>query len=147
MSLAATGFFDGGKDDLQEGKINLLSDDIRVWGINSVAQQLLSQAGSNFVSEVIAANRTHAAGTGATQGVALLGKTVVGKTFDANDLAGTFLDPNNGNGNTTTIIISKWDGVAEASSRLIAFIVLPQSKPQDGTDDDLTFSPAGIWDL
>jgi len=147
MALSGKGIFDGAKDDLQEGKINLLTDNIHIFGVNAAGQAALVEATSNFVSEVIAGNRTHAAGSGATQGVALGSKTVVGKTFDAADLSGTFVDPNNGNGATTAIIIFKWDGVAEASSRLIAYDVLPAGIPQDGVNDDLNFDAAGIWDL
>ena len=144
--LSGRGIFVGAKDDLMEGNLDLLTHDIKIIGGNAAAVTALVEATSNWLSDLVSGNRTHADGTGATAGIALGTKTVVGKTFDAANLVGTFTDPNNANGATAVLLIFRWN-TAEGDSRLIAYDVLASAVNQDGTDDDVTFDASGIFDL
>ncbi len=146
MAITGKDFFDLAKEKFQKGEIDILSDDIKVMGINATAVTGLVKATSEFLSEISTSDRTHAAGTGASAGIALTGKTVVGKVFDANNFNGSFPDPNNGNGNTDALVYFKWDGVGESTSPLLAFVVLSVGKPQDGIDDTLEFV-TNVWEL
>ena len=147
MALSGKGIFDKAKEQLMNGDLDLISDDIKIFGINAAGQAALTEATSDFVDDVAAGNRTHADGTAATLGIALGSKVVSGKNFDAANLAGTFTDPNNGNGDTVCIIIFKWDGVAESSSVLICYDELPSGVAQDGVNDNVDFDAGGIFDL
>lgn len=132
----ANAWYDKGKESLQEGSIDLTSDDIRVALVDTGTYTY--SVAHEFFSSVEAA----VIGTP----VSLTGKTVVGPVFDADspvvfaDVTGDTLE---------AFVIYKWTGSAATSSLLAYFDTVSSGLPltPNGGSINLNFHASGIWAL
>lgn len=116
---------------------------IKLVGINAAGVAALDPgvSGSQFLSQIAAANRTH-------QPTALANYTFVNGVMTADNLVQAFDDQNNVNG-ATEGVVAFLDGASEATSDLLLWWTDPASFPlsQDGTDDDVSGLSTGFADL
>lgn len=122
---------DQGLDDFGEGKIDVLTDEMRVYLVRATFTP--SASGDSYLNDV------GSSGADLVDYVVLTSKTMVGGVFDAADVTFSAVS----GGDVDKVVIAKWN-TTTSDSPIIWTLNLDQTYSPNGGDIDVTFNASGI---